>query len=200
MKLPWLTADRAPHRRQLGDEDLMQLVAGGDPAAFDVIYERHATIAYSLAHRMCGERQVAEDVVQEAFLSVWRRAPGYDASRASVRTWLLSIVHHRAVDALRRRGNDQRRGMAAPVEDFEIDAEIRVDAEVLARERSAAVRDGLRALPPEQTRVIELAYFGGFTHLEIADMLELPVGTVKGRMRLGLTKLRSRFEPLEATP
>lgn len=178
----------------------MELVAAGEPAAFATIYDRHGAVAYSLAHRMCGRRQAAEDVVQDAFLSAWRRAGSYDPSRGSVRTWLLGIVHHRAIDALRRSGNDVRRRVDLPVEEVDVDAGVEVHAEVDLRQRAGMVRRALSDLPPDQTRVIELAYFGGFTHTEIADMLGLPVGTVKGRMRLGLDKLRAHFEPLGVTP
>ena len=178
----------------------MALVAGGDSAAFEVVYERHRVVAFSLAHRMCGRRQAAEDVLQEAFLSAWRRSSSYDPARGSVRTWLLGIVHHRAVDALRRSGGDARRQVDLPVEEMDFDAGVLVDADVIGRERAGQVRAALTELPPEQSRVIELAYFGGFTHTEIAGMLGVPVGTIKGRMRLGLAKLRSRFEPLGVTP
>ena len=178
----------------------MQLVRGGDSAAFGVVYDRHRVVAYSLAHRMCGRRSAAEDVLQDAFLSAWRRASTYDPARGSVRTWLLGIVHHRAVDALRRSGGASRRQVDVPVEDVDVDAGVHVDADVIERERAGQVRDALSELPAEQSRVIELAYFGGFTHTEIADMLEVPVGTIKGRMRLGLGKLRTRFEPMEVRP
>lgn len=174
----------------------MARVLEGDSVAFEVIYDRHGGVAYSLAYRMCGRKQVAEDVVQEAFLSAWRRASSYDAARGSLRTWLLGIVHHRAVDSLRRTGNDGRRRVDVPVEEMDFDAGISVDSEVIERDRAGLVRDALSDLPPEQSKVIELAYFGGFTHTEIADMLGVPIGTIKGRMRLGLTKLRTRFEPL----
>lgn len=200
MKLPRLGSGRSDDLRRLGDDDLMALVRGGDSAAFEVVYERHSTVAFSLAHRMCGGRPAAEDVVQEAFLSAWRRAASFDATRGSLRTWLLGIVHHRAIDVLRRSGGDARRRADQPVEDFEIAARVDVSGEVAEREQAGVVRDALVALPAEQSKVIELAYFGGFTHIEIADMLGLPVGTVKGRMRLGLAKLRSAFEPLEMTP
>ncbi|MDX6641586.1 MAG: hypothetical protein QOF12_2597 [Solirubrobacteraceae bacterium] len=200
MKLPRLATGRSADHRQLGDEDLMELVRGGDSAAFEVVYERHRVVAYSLAHRMCGRRSAAEDVLQEAFLSAWRRASSYDPARGSVRTWLLGIVHHRAVDALRRSGGAGRRQVDVPVEDIEVDAGVHVDADVIERERAGQVREALSDLPAEQSKVIELAYFGGFTHTEIADMLGVPVGTIKGRMRLGLGKLRTRFEPLGVTP
>lgn len=200
MRFPRLGSDRSSEHARLADEDLMALVREGDSAAFEVIYDRHGGVAYSLAYRMCGRKQAAEDVVQEAFLSAWRRSASYDFTRGSLRTWLLGIVHHRAVDALRRTGNDARRRVDIPVEEMDFDAEISVDAEVIERDRAVMIRDAMSELPPEQSKVIELAYFGGFTHTEIADMLGVPIGTVKGRMRLGLTKLRSRFEPLgEAT-
>src|SRR3954447_18278069 len=197
MRLPRLGTPRQTDHRRLGDEDLMALRRTGDAAAFEVVYERHGGVSFSLAHRMCGRGQQAEDVVQEAFLSAWRRAEAYDPARGSLRTWLLGIVHHRAVDALRRSGHDVRRRVVAPVEDFEVDADVRVDAEVIERDRAAVVRGALEELPADQTKVIELAYFGGFTHTEIADMLGIPIGTVKGRMRLGLAKLRDSFEPME---
>jgi len=178
----------------------MALVRAGDSAAFEVVYERHRVVAYSLAYRMCGRRPAAEDVLQEAFLSAWRRSSSFDPLRGSVRTWLLGIVHHRAVDALRRSGNDGRRRADVPVEELEFDSEVRVDDDVIARDRAGAVRSAMADLPPDQVKVVELAYFGGFTHTEIAEMLDLPVGTVKGRMRLALSKLRTHFEPLEVTP
>jgi RNA polymerase sigma-70 factor, ECF subfamily len=200
MKLPRLASGRSADHRQLGDEDLMALVRAGDSAAFSVVYERHRIVAFSLAYRMCGRRPAAEDVLQEAFLSAWRRASSYDPQRGSVRTWLLGIVHHRAVDALRRSGNDGRRRADVPVEEMELEADVHVDEDVIARERAGAVRTAMSDLPPEQARVVELAYFSGFTHTEIAEMLGIPVGTVKGRMRLALVKLRTHFEPLEMTP
>jgi RNA polymerase sigma-70 factor (ECF subfamily) len=201
MKLPRLASPRSADHRRLGDEDLMAMVRNGDAAAFEVIYERHGGIAYSLAHRMCQRKQAAEDVVQEAFLSAWRRSVSYDPARGSVRTWLLGIVHNRAIDSLRRSGSDIRRRVDIPVEEVDVESDVDVGAQVVQRDQAGIVRGAMSDLPEEQSKVIELAYFGGYTHTEIADMLGLPVGTVKGRMRLGLTKLRSHFEPLEgATP
>src|SRR5919106_3826084 len=177
----------------LADEDLMQLVRRRDTAAFELVYERHATAAFSLAYRMTGTRNVAEDVVQEAFLSLWRSGARYDRARGSVRTWVLGIVHHRAIDALRRATvHDRRRAGDEGIEE-RFEAPERTDVEVARREEAVTVRAALGGLPADQVQVIELAYFGGFTHTEIAEMLDAPVGTVKGRMRLGLKKLRERL-------
>jgi RNA polymerase sigma-70 factor (ECF subfamily) len=169
----------------LADEDLVPLMARGDARAFEVLYERHGSAAYSLAYRIVGTRGLAEDVTQEAFLSLWRSGARYDPTRGSVRTWTLGIVHHRAIDALRRTTVHERR---------------RADDEAAAdRAESGERTDVEAALPPEQSQVIELAYFGGFTHTEIAGMLEAPVGTVKGRMRLGLKKLHDGLSRGEVT-
>jgi RNA polymerase sigma-70 factor (ECF subfamily) len=178
---------------QLADEDLMQLVRRGDAQAFEVVYERHATVAFSLAYRMTQSRNTAEDVVQEAFLSLWRSGARYDRGRGSVRTWILGIVHNRAIDALRRAFvHDRRRASDEGIEERFAAAE-RTDVEVARRDEAREVRDALALLPTEQSRVIELAYFGGYSHSEIASMLDTPIGTVKGRMRLGLEKMRGRL-------
>jgi RNA polymerase sigma-70 factor, ECF subfamily len=179
--------------RSLADEDVMQLVRRGDARAFEVIYERHSAAAFSLAYRMMGTRAGAEDVTQEAFLSMWRSGARYDRARGSVRTWVLGIVHHRAIDALRRATvHDRRRAGDEGIEE-RLEARERTDVEVARREEAGAVRGALATLPPDQVQVLELAYFGGFTHTEIADLLEAPVGTVKGRMRLGLKKMRAQL-------
>jgi RNA polymerase sigma-70 factor (ECF subfamily) len=175
---------------QLADEELMQLVRRGDARAFEAVYERHATAAYSLAYRMTGSRPQAEDVVQEAFLGLWRSGARYDRGRGSVRTWVLGIVHHRAVDALRRMSGHERRRVDDAELGERLPAPERTDVEAARREEAREVRAALGALPDEQRHVVELAYFGGFTHSEIAEALGEPLGTVKGRMRLGLGKLR----------
>jgi RNA polymerase sigma-70 factor, ECF subfamily len=177
----------------LADEDLMQLVRKGDSAAFEVVYDRHSTAAYSLAYRMVGSRNAAEDVVQEAFLSLWRSGARYDRARGSVRTWVLGIVHNRAIDALRRSlVHDRRRASDEGIEE-RFEARERTDVEAARIDEARELHAALRTLPAEQSRVIELAYFGGFSHSEIAKMLETPIGTVKGRMRLGLEKMRGQL-------
>jgi RNA polymerase sigma-70 factor (ECF subfamily) len=177
----------------LADEDVMQLVRRGDARAFEVIYERHSAAAFSLAYRMMGTRAGAEDVTQEAFLSMWRSGARYDRARGSVRTWVLGIVHHRAIDALRRATvHDRRRAGDEGIEE-RFEARERTEAEAARREEAGIVRSALSALPADQVQVIELAYFGGFTHTEIAEILDAPVGTIKGRMRLGLKKMRAQL-------
>jgi len=200
------TSTGAAELASLADEELMQLVPQGRAEAFEVIFERHSGPAFSLAYRMCGQRGVAEDVVQEAFLALWRSGARYDRTRGSVRTWLLGIVHHRAIDILRRGSTQERRRSSDEGLEERLEAPERTDVEVARREEAREIRTALRELPAEQSKVIELAYFGGFSHTEIASMLKTPIGTVKGRMRLGLTKLRERLaEPLrqlgpQATP
>jgi RNA polymerase sigma-70 factor (ECF subfamily) len=179
--------------RSLADEDVMQLVRRGDARAFEIVYERHSAAAFSLAYRMMGSRSGAEDVTQDAFLSLWRSGARYDRARGSVRTWVLGIVHHRAIDALRRATvHDRRRSGDEGIEE-RFEAAERTDVEAARREEAGTVRSALRTLPSDQCQVIELAYFGGFTHTEIAEMLDTPVGTIKGRMRLGLKKMRAQL-------
>jgi RNA polymerase sigma-70 factor (ECF subfamily) len=176
--------------RRFGDEDLMEMVRGGDARAFEVVFERHSGPAFSLAFRICGSRTKAEDIVQEAFLSIWRTGANYDRARGSVRSWVLGVVHNRSIDALRR---DSARGLNRAVEESfaeNVPAAELTDVEVERRDDADRLRHAIHELPDEQRKVIELAYFGGFSHTEIADMLSLPAGTVKGRMRLGLSKLR----------
>ncbi|HET8759076.1 MAG TPA: sigma-70 family RNA polymerase sigma factor [Solirubrobacteraceae bacterium] len=179
--------------RSLADEDVMQLVRRGDARAFEIIYERHSAAAFSLAYRMMGTRSGAEDVTQDAFLSLWRSGARYDRGRGSVRTWVLGIVHHRAIDALRRATvHDRRRAGDEGIEE-RFEASERTDVEAARREEAGTVRAALSTLPADQCQVIELAYFGGFTHTEIAEMLGAPVGTIKGRMRLALKKMRAQL-------
>jgi RNA polymerase sigma-70 factor, ECF subfamily len=179
---------------RLADEELMPLVGRKEAAAFEVFYDRHGGAAYSLAYRIVGDRGAAEDVTQEAFLSIWRSGARYDPARGSVRTWILGIVRNRAIDAIRR---DSSRPPRLVLEDETVlerqPAPQLTETEALRRESARELRGALDDLPREQSRVIELAFFGGFTHSEIAEMLGAPLGTVKGRMRLGLEKIRSNL-------
>ena len=176
--------------RALADEDLMQLVRRGDARAFEVVYDRHATAAFSLAYRVTGTRVAAEEVTQDAFLALWRSGARYDRTRGSVRTWILAIVHNRAIDSLRRATTHSRRRADLEGVEERLEARERTPVEAARHEEGRVVRAAIGRLPGDQSRVIELAYFGGFTHVEIAEMLDAPLGTVKGRMRLGLEKLR----------
>ena len=177
----------------LADEDLISLLGDGDAQAFALLYDRHSRAAFSLAYRMMGERQASEDLTQNAFIKIWRGAPSYRAGRGGVRTWILSIVRNQGKDQLRyhasrRRTRDKVEASAArslPSEAF---------AETWRNSQRDRVREALNTLPYEQLKILELAYFSGYTHVEIADLLGLPLGTVKGRMRLGLKKLRDHFE------
>ncbi|MBA2522782.1 MAG: sigma-70 family RNA polymerase sigma factor [Solirubrobacterales bacterium] len=179
---------------RLADEELMAIVDRKDPAAFEVLYDRHGGAAFSLAYRIVGDRSAAEDVAQEAFLSIWRSNARFDRARGSVRSWVLSVVRNRAIDALRRGGghapkldhDDESLLEARPAAEL-------TDTEALRRETSRELQDALEELPTDQSQVIQLAYFGGFSHSEIASMLGMPLGTVKGRMRLGLEKIRAQL-------
>ena len=176
--------------RSLADEEVMHLVQQGNAQAFELLYDRHGGAAFSLAYRMVGNRAAAEDVAQEAFLSIWRSRLRYQPERGSVRTWVLGIVHHRGIDALRRSFvHDRRRASVEGIEE-KYEAPERTEVEAVRHEEASSIRGALESLPEDQSRVIELAYFGGFSQSQIAEMLEMPIGTVKGRMRLGLEKLR----------
>jgi len=181
---------RSQQLATMADEDLVARVEAGDADAFEVIYDRHSRVAYSLAFRLLGDRQAAEDLVQDAFLSAWRSAQAYSPARGSVRTWLLSILHNRGIDRLRTLSAMTRRQEA--LEQMELRRPPAADAAEEGMERVMAdtVRRELGTLPQEQVEVLTLAYYGGFTHQEIAELLQLPLGTVKSRMRLGLERLR----------
>jgi RNA polymerase sigma-70 factor (ECF subfamily) len=183
-----------PHRgrdlKALADEELMPLAAQGDTQAFAVIFDRHSGPAFSLAYRMAGRRALAEDIVQEAFVSLWRSGRRYDPSRGSVRSWVLSAVHHRAIDAFRRENAKQSLDVRDDAAAERLPGRELTETQAVQRDEARRVRSALDGLPSDQRQVVELAYFGGFTHTQIAEMLELPAGTVKGRMRLALAKLR----------
>ncbi|TME26330.1 MAG: sigma-70 family RNA polymerase sigma factor [Chloroflexi bacterium] len=173
------------------DHALMSALASRELGALATLYDRYGRLAYSLAYRILGESEGAEDVVQDAFLSAWRGAASYRPDRGNPRSWLLSIVHHRAVDILRRKTTFR----PAPLEAAELqpaNEDTAASAERNVEDRT--VREALDALPQAQRRTIELAYFGGYTHVELSELMGVPLGTVKGRMRIGLQKMRRSLE------
>lgn len=172
------------------DEELMAALASKDLSALETLYDRYNKVAYSLAYRILGNAGTAEDVVQDAFMSVWRRASSYRPDRASPRTWLMAVVHHRAIDRLRSAAATAGDVPLEEVPDRPSDAPP-VWQEVWAGQRGDLVRGALESLPAEQKKSIELAYFSGYTHVEIARLMGVPLGTVKGRLRMGLQKLRA---------
>lgn len=183
------------------DEAVLLAIQRRDDAALAELYDRYGRLAFGLAYRVVGERGGAEDVVQEAFLSVWRHAARYRLERGGARSWLMAIVHNAAID--RRRGRHKRE-----LSDVELDSvafALETDAEdtfvvVAAGIRAEQVREALTALPLEQRQAIKLAYFGGLTHQEIAERTGTPLGTVKSRMRLGLVKLRALLADADDAP
>lgn len=173
---------------------MLDLLARAEPEGVEMLYDRYAGLAYTLAYRVLNNSAAAEDVVQDAFLSIWRRAATYRSDRGSLRTWVCSIVHHRALDRLRGRAGRARQHVAlehAPVEATSVsDTWDRVAVE-LERED---IQGALGQLSVEQRETIELAYFGGYSQSEISDVMKVPLGTVKGRTRLALRKLRGVLE------
>jgi RNA polymerase sigma-70 factor, ECF subfamily len=181
------------------DRHLIARIAGGDRDAFRDLFRGYAPTAMALARRVVRQHQLAEEIVQEAFLSVWKKPRGYDPARGTVRAWLMSAVHHRAVDAVRREEAQRRRAedvLSLPDATPEDPGETVVDAVGLPEER-AAVRAALQDLPAEQRRVIELMYFSGMSQSLIAQGLGLPLGTVKSRTLLGMRRLRAALVYLE---
>jgi RNA polymerase sigma factor (sigma-70 family) len=183
-----------PHRRppmprdlaHLSDEALVALVARSDETALAELYDRFGRVAYGLARRILRDDSLAEDAVQEAFLAAWRSAPRFVPERAKASTWLLTLVHRRAVDLVRR---EERRRAESLAEDVE-SAGGATDEAVWLRFERERVQDALKRLPDQQREALELAYYGGFTQSELADRLGQPVGTIKSRMFTGLSRLR----------
>lgn len=185
-----------PVADELGtDERLLAALQERDAGALEQLYDRYGRLAYGLALRMVSDVTIAEDVVQDAFLNVWRQAPSFDHRRGAVRTWLLSIVHHRAVDMLRRRVNQRRDLNLDQVEQTLSLPEGWSTVENIAERET--LRQALDQLPDDQRQTIELAYFAGYTQPEIATVMGVPLTTVKGRLRIAMQKLRTT---LEGTP
>lgn len=178
------------------DRSCLERIAAGESHALDELYERYKTMAYSIAYRITNDATLAEDVVQDAFLGAWRNAERYVAGRGSVKTWLLSIVHHRAIDAIRRRKPTTELPDIETVPPPQFQAPD-VWAEVSADLDADDVRRAIATLSDVQREAIELAYFGGLTQQEVADRTNTPLGTVKSRMRLGLLAMRRVLTPDE---
>jgi RNA polymerase sigma factor (sigma-70 family) len=181
-----------PHSREdaqltgHNDETLLKLVAGGDYAAFTELYERFNRVAYGLALRVIVDRQLAEDAFAESMLVVFRTAPSFDPRRGSARTWILTIVHRRAVDLVRR---ENRHRTSELIEQSEAHGPTAEETAELRGEREL-VQGALRRLPERERRLIELAYYGGYTQSDLASSLDLSLGTVKSRMFTGLARMR----------
>ena len=175
----------------LSDEAVVALVARSDEVALAELYDRFGRIAYGLAVRVVRDQALAEDAVQEAFLAVWRGAERFMPERAKAGAWIMTLVHRRAVDLVRR----EERRRADPLEDTAV-AGLEGSAEDLAwlRFERERVQDALRQLPDQQREAIELAYYGGFTQSELAERLGQPLGTIKSRMFAGLTRLHELLE------
>jgi RNA polymerase sigma-70 factor (ECF subfamily) len=175
------------------DDALLEAVQRQEQPAIEELYDRYGRACFGLAYRIVNDYGVAEDVVQDAFLRVWRQAGSYVPGRGSVKNWLLSIVHHRAIDVLRSRGDRPRRDL--PLDSAEL---LPANADVWREVNRSIERDTVRAalatLPDAQRETIELAYFGGYTYVEIAELMGVPLGTVKSRMRLGLEHMREFLE------
>jgi RNA polymerase sigma-70 factor (ECF subfamily) len=173
----------------LEDAELLRRVAEGDESAVEALYERYGRACFALARRILGDQQLAEDVVQQVFLALWQGS-GYDRSRGAVSTWLLSVTHHKAVDSVRRESTRRKRLAGEQVLLETAAAGPGPDEEAWALLRAERTRDGLRGLPAEQREVLLLAYYGGYTQREIAEMTGLPLGTVKSRTLTAMRKLR----------
>lgn len=177
----------------MSEADLLERVAGGDEQALAALYDRMSALAYGLALRVLGSADAAEDVVQDAFLRIWHRADRYDAGRGAARPWVLRVVRNVAIDRLRTREartraetRSQSETALAPVQEL--------PDEIAARsERSRTLRRALEELPLEQQRALEIAYFEGLSHSEIAEREKMPLGTVKTRIRDGVLRLREKF-------
>jgi RNA polymerase sigma-70 factor (ECF subfamily) len=190
-----ISSERAGER----DEELLRGVRSGDDRAFRELFGRYAAVAHAMAFRVVRQAQLAEEIVQEAFLAVWRNPEGYDQARGSVRSWLMGTVHHRAVDAVRREQAQRRRTeQAATHADGLVDDPIDDVVSAIDRpEERRVVRRALAELPEEQREVIERMYFDGLSQSQIAERAGIPLGTVKSRTLLGMRRLRARLGEMD---
>lgn len=187
-----------PRRHDPADELLVRRVQEGDQSAIGDLYERFGRPAYSLARRICADDGIAEDVVQEVFLAFWKDPAKFDRARGTFGTWLLTLVHHKSVDAVRRESTIRRRTVPAAEDGEEWSAPPGpgADQAALGSVVAGQVRDALGRLPNEQRQALALAYYGGYTQREVAALTGVPLGTVKSRMFTGLARLRNVLGPL----
>jgi len=179
-----------------GDDAILELLSRGDPEAMEALYDRYSAVAFTIAMRVLRDESAAEDAVQDAFLSVWRRAASYRPERGTLRAWLCTIVRNRAIDMIR--GDNGRTRYELPLDGRREEASLSDTwSEVMAELRRARLRRALTELPPEQRQTIELAYWAGMSQSEIGRHMRVPLGTVKGRARLGLAKLRDALQGKE---
>ena len=188
-------------RGDLDDAALAGLIAGGDPDALAVLYQRHGAVCYRLARQVTASDALAEDAVQEAFLGLWRSPAAYEPGRGSLRSWLLGLTHHKAVDSVRRETAQQRRQSAwAAQRAFDPPPEEDPAAASIDGMRAEQVRSALAELPEAQRQALALAYFGGYTQREIAQLTGVPLGTVKTRTFAAMRRLQSRLAALTDLP
>lgn len=180
------------------DRDLMRRIQSRDVAALERLYDRHHPVAFGLALKIVRDRGLAEDIVQDAFLTLWRQPERFDPTRGTARGWLLAIVHHRSIDRLRRAKTAGRIAELTP--DIAAARDADPCERAVERIQSAQLLSALEHLPTDQRRAIELAYLHGRTHREIAALMNCPLGTVKGRIRIGLDKLRALAPALGLSP
>ncbi len=186
---------------ELTDEALLAQIVDRDRLALECLYQRYSTRVFSLSYRMLSDQGACEEVTQDVFLNVWRRAASYKQGRGKFTTWLFGIAHHRTIDELRKRTRGKQRSVENVDDHLNLQSADVLPADVaVANSENAIVRKALFELPEAQRIVIELSYFGGFTQAEISDKLDQPLGTVKTRMRLGLKKLRAALASTLRTP
>ncbi|HTI20069.1 MAG TPA: sigma-70 family RNA polymerase sigma factor [Kutzneria sp.] len=187
---------------QTADADLVKAVAGGDRHAFAALYDRYCRQAYSLARRVCVDPEFAEEAVQDAFLAVWRDPHRFDPARGGFASWLLTLVHHRSVDVVRRQAGHRNRTVPGAEEFFEqlVPAEAGADEKAMSGVVGGLVRQALGQLSADQRQVIGLAYLGGYTQAEVSSITGLPLGTVKSRTFAGIKRLRQLLAALAGSP
>jgi RNA polymerase sigma-70 factor (ECF subfamily) len=192
-------SDRPGTHDGLDDRALVARVTEGDGGALEALYGRYGSACYGLARRILSDEQLAQDVVQEVFLTVWRDAHRFDGSRGGFSSWLLSMTHHKAVDAVRREENHRKRRSAAELLEERPAEDLQVHDEVWSGIRRDRVRTALQTLPEPQREALVLAYFGGYTQREIAGLTGTPLGTVKTRMLMGMRRLKDGLDGIQTT-